>query len=424
MFVINTRSTKLSMWRRLVDVTPAIVSQIGAVRKHRNPNNEVLLGLVILRVVSSFFHHLGPYKSAGGAFEYRRQLNKDINYILLMLDRNCAKVFTDQQPRIVTSRIAFYGVGNWTYSRERRGLCLPSIDTASSPVVFKMKIVGYWADRHGHGYLRTEDEKGAFGWKDHLLRQQDSFSSQTSLVATERNPYISSTYLQFRYRYKGLQDEAEGRSSKICGGQFFYKWKVLKGRSKSTSGGGRNSNSSSLTDGSSECRSIEEEHNKTVEETHSSSNAAVQNHHVETKCHPCDDAMNEKLNNRNRSTYIDLLPYDIKDDVSCTFESVLDNTLEGDSLNYSLSDIAMSNSFSGHEWFVKGSKSDKDGLAKHWIRYAQDEMTTVIIAQLLEDCEYYQTETVALREEIEFMKAELGCLRQQIPGLKTWKMLV
>jgi hypothetical protein len=409
---------------------------------------------VFLRVVTSFFVQLRPYKSAGGAFDDRRHLNKHIMEELSTVEFVfLQKYFYPNPPRRIQQYC--FRTNNQGLSQERANRIFPT-DPGRVTVgnggnneriflllsnccnwnccIFKMKIVGYCADRHG--YLRNKDEKGGYGRKDHLLSQQDSYSSQTCLLANERNPTISSTCLQLKYRYRDLQDEGEGeaRSSKICGGQFLYKWKLFKGSSRDYGTDGRKSNSSSLTvDGSSESSSAETEvQQEEVDEKPLCSNTDVQSYQVEAKYQPCDNSLQEKLNIGNRGTYIDLLPYhrgqeqhNIKDTSSLNLESILDNSLEGDSLMYSLSDIGMSNSFSAHEWFDKEeSRSDKDNLTKHWIHPVQDEMTNVIITKLLEDCEHYQTETLALREEIEFMKIELGCLRQQIPGLKSAKMLV
>jgi hypothetical protein len=310
-----------------------------------------------------------------------------------------------------------------TCSRGRSEHCLSSFLELDF-LHFNMQFVGFRAGRDG--IRRADSQKGAFGWKDHLLLQQDSYSSQSSLLATKRNPTASLTCLQYKYRYRDLQEEEVNRSSTICVGQFFYKWKQLKWSSRDNSTGERKGNSSSLTDGSSESRSLEEK--EKVAEKPSTSTAAVSRNCGETMGQSSDDvATQEKFSVRVRNTNIDLMPYNsgqerhIKDASSYTFESNIEQTLGGDSLNYSLSDHGRSSSFSGHEWFVKGSTSDNDVTSNKWIRYVQDEMTNVIIAKLVEDCEYYQSETVALREEVEFMKIELGCLRQQIPGMKSGK---
>lgn len=61
-----------------------------------------------------------------------------------------------------------------------------------------------------------------------------------------------------------------------------------------------------------------------------------------------------------------------------------------------------------------------------WMHYVKGDVATVVIAKLMDDCQHYQSETMALREEIEHMKMELGCLRSSMLGRthETHKMLV
>jgi hypothetical protein len=55
-------------------------------------------------------------------------------------------------------------------------------------------------------------------------------------------------------------------------------------------------------------------------------------------------------------------------------------------------------------------------LSQDWIQRADGISANELISQLWLECDSYREEAMALREEIEYIKMEILCLRQNIPG--------
>ncbi|KAG7367591.1 hypothetical protein IV203_030262 [Nitzschia inconspicua] len=256
-----------------------------------------------------------------------------------------------------------------------------------------MKLVGYCVDRNG--YFRTAENDD--DW--------------TALYATANNPQplsprgrvvvLSSSCLPLKNRYKDLQDDdnnEEGDPSKVCGAQLLSKLLQRKSTVRSRSSWSERSDSLSCAD------TIEHSsHSPGEEGKHQVPVITSRNADVRFKLHLSSSGQEQDVGAGSMYTFNQTVPVSMRGN---------------DSMTYSVSDIEISNSSTtGTDRFFNGSSHEMTPKASMDLsRYVHDEIVTNVIAQLMEDCQHYHAEAMALREELEYMRMELGSLKKQVPG--------
>jgi hypothetical protein len=274
-----------------------------------------------------------------------------------------------------------------------------------------MKIVGYCADRHG--YLRTSDQGKVFGW-EHRDIFDDRSQHSKDISPCGKVAVLPSSCLPFKHRYKDLIEEGEEHSSKICGGRLLSRFLQRKLNSDNEASWTQSTDSSSFSD---ECSSPSRSTRAKADDKDGDLNHGTMHQVLDLD----DNVRNISNSNIREALSVREQRQSVKAGSSRTIvPPYLENQGGNDSMTYSVSDIGMSNdSAMGAEWFGKGSIEEKEKTtSKSWAHYVHDEMATVIIAKLVDDCHYYRSEVATMREEIDYLKMELDCLRRDASGLR------